>query len=62
LNRIDDAWNSVQRQTLMDKVVNLWAQGRKLFEQLSDSACQELGWLAGWLIIQSVIWLNAINM
>jgi hypothetical protein len=42
--------------------VNLWVQGGKFFEQLNDSACQEFGWLAGWLIIQSVIQLNAIKI
>ena len=46
----------------MDMVVNLWVQGGKFCEQLNDSACQEFGWLAGWLIIQSVIWLNAIKI
>jgi hypothetical protein len=42
----------------MDMIVNLWVQGGKIFEELKDSACQEVGWL----VIQSVIWLNAIQM
>jgi len=42
----------------MDMIVNLWVQGGKFFEHLNGSACQEFGWL----IIWSVIWLNAVKI